>query len=784
MICGTWEQRAARLFGTLGLILGLFVTVWSGLPAAAQTAGSAGSEAAGEAGTLLDDLPEPLTAEAVREMVSRLSDAEVRDLLLHRLDVDIADGEDASEVESLLASIEANAAVFWRNSALLFPQSAKIPAGMAAAFGRLADGQGAAKLLTIFATILGVMAAGYGAERLAGLALNRLRPASAVAPMPGPAPLKSAEGGWRAALASLSIRFGIGLAGLFVFAAVSANLIFAFFPPLTSGRMFAMKLLAGLVMVRLTYHIAVFVLAPSRPDLRLCDADDATASYLTRQACLIVGLYGFGFGMLEWMWANGGGPGVGRFGYWTNFAVHAMAIWTLWQARHGITAMLVGRDGAADAASPGERRFAQIWPKIAMGLVFLEWLTVIIIAESGHVALLRLSAIFTTLAIIVILPFLDLILRAIGRNFDPVRPADGPKVIEARKATQHGVTRCGRVVLLAVLVVFITAIWGLDIGELAELGLGAQIAGGFVEIVLIALVAYGLWELVNILVSRRLALEAGEAEGEAEVGGEGAGSGSRIGTLLPLLRRVAQASIAIMAVLAILGNLGVNIAPLLAGAGIAGLAIGFGAQTLVKDIVSGVFFLVDDAFRIGEYIDVGDVMGTVEKISVRSLRLRHHLGAVHTVPYGEIAKLTNFSRDWVIVKLKFRVPFETDIGQVKRIFKQIGKDLWADPELGPDFLDPFKSQGVFDVDDSAIIVRGKFTAKPGQQFLIKREIFVRVQRAFDEAGIPFARRQVLVHMPGGEKQDDPRTRQAIANAAAAQEEEQLGDDAGTLGAPA
>ncbi len=101
-----------------------------------------------------------------------------------------------------------------------------------------------------------------------------------------------------------------------------------------------------------------------------------------------------------------------------------------------------------------------------------------------------------------------------------------------------------------------------------------------------------------------------------------------------------------------------------------GIAVGFGAQTLVRDVVSGLFFLMDDAFRKGEYVDIGKVKGTVEGINVRSLVLRHHLGILHTVPYGEISYLSNYSRDWVIVKMEFRVPTDTDVNKVKKIFKQ------------------------------------------------------------------------------------------------------------------
>lgn len=229
-----------------------------------------------------------------------------------------------------------------------------------------------------------------------------------------------------------------------------------------------------------------------------------------------------------------------------------------------------------------------------------------------------------------------------------------------------------------------------------------------------------------------------------EVGGQG---GSRLSTVLPLVLGVVQVTIIVLTVLLALAQIGIDITPLLAGAGIVGLAIGFGAQALVRDVVSGVFFLFDDAFRTGEYIEVGDTRGTVEKISIRSVQLRHHRGAVHTVPYGEIPKLTNQSRDWAIMKLRFTVPFDTDTEKVRKIFKRIGQDMLADEEFENDFLQPFKSQGVLEFDDVGIVLRGKFMAKPGKQFTLRKEILKRVQQAFDENGIEFARKEVRVRVP-------------------------------------
>ena len=150
-----------------------------------------------------------------------------------------------------------------------------------------------------------------------------------------------------------------------------------------------------------------------------------------------------------------------------------------------------------------------------------------------------------------------------------------------------------------------------------------------------------------------------------------------------------------------LSRLGVDIGPLLAGFGILGLAISFGSQALVRDIVSGFFFMVEDAFRVGEYVDTGKLKGTVEKISLRSMQLRHQSGQIHTVPFGQIPSLTNSSRDWATVKFNVRLDHSADIEKARKTIKKIGLAMLEDPEFGPHFIAPLKMQGVAEIADTA-----------------------------------------------------------------------------------
>jgi small-conductance mechanosensitive channel len=223
---------------------------------------------------------------------------------------------------------------------------------------------------------------------------------------------------------------------------------------------------------------------------------------------------------------------------------------------------------------------------------------------------------------------------------------------------------------------------------------------------------------------------------------------SRLTTVLPVLRILLGITIVVMAVLVALSQLGVNIGPLLAGAGVIGLAISFGSQALVRDIVSGIFFMTDDAFRVGEYIDTGKLKGTVEKMTLRSVRLRHHNGQVHTIPFGQLTSITNFSRDWQTVKFNVRLARDTDIEKVRKAVKKLGQEMMQEPELGKELLQPLKLQGVAEIADSALVVRLKFTARPLKPSWVQREALKRIYKGFGEKGIEFASNAITVQSAG------------------------------------
>ncbi|MEL6451139.1 MAG: mechanosensitive ion channel domain-containing protein [Pseudomonadota bacterium] len=319
------------------------------------------------------------------------------------------------------------------------------------------------------------------------------------------------------------------------------------------------------------------------------------------------------------------------------------------------------------------------------------------------------------------------------------------------------------------------AIWSPDTNMM-----GDSWSDRLLDIIVVLFLGYIAYNSFRIWIDNKIREEQGDVV-EAELGDEGGGSSaSRLATLLPLFRNVVLIVIILTLLLIVLMEMGVNVGPLFAGAGIVGVAIGFGSQSLVRDIFSGAFFLFDDAFRKGEYIDVGGVKGTVENISVRSFQLRHHLGALHTIPFGEIQVLTNYSRDWVIMKLPLRVTYDTDVEKVRKLIKTLGVTLLDDPVIGDNFIQPLKSQGVIEMQDSAMIIRVKFMTKPGDQWLVRKKVYEEIRALFEREGIKFAHREVTVRLADGQKADDltDDDRKAITAAAQASIEEEMLEDAG------
>ncbi|NNE75047.1 MAG: mechanosensitive ion channel family protein [Acidimicrobiales bacterium] len=245
----------------------------------------------------------------------------------------------------------------------------------------------------------------------------------------------------------------------------------------------------------------------------------------------------------------------------------------------------------------------------------------------------------------------------------------------------------------------------------------------------------------------RLLLDAPDSRGE-----------SRVNTLVDVLQSVSAVAIWTIAFLLVLGEFNVSLAPLLAGAGIVGIALGFGAQTIVADFLSGLFMLIEDQFGVGDVINTGDATGTVEKVSLRTTTLRDVNGTVWHIPNSAIRRIANKSQLWSRAVLDIEVAYDTDLRRAAGIIQRVADDLWADTEFDTgDIIDPPEVWGVEDLGADGIKIRLVVRTDPAEQWVVARELRLRIKEAFDEAGIefPFPQRTVWVRQEPPDEGPDP-----------------------------
>lgn len=648
---------------------------------------------------------EPLPAR-VEELLRLLSDPEVQRWLEAQrrgeaapaATVDAVEESIEARVEGALAGLRARLEGIARAVPMLPAELARIPA-------LLTDELQERGPLSILILLIGFVALGFGAEAIFWRLGAPLRAHIDRSALDTPA----------ARLAAVGKRLGFGLlwVGSFALGSVGAFLLFSW-PPRLHGLVLAY--LVAFLLIRLTSVAARFFLAPDAPRFRIVPMSDAAAAHWARWSVLLVGWYVLGRATAGQLASFGVAP-----------EVRALVVTTLALIWLGLGLAAIWRRPPRYAEGPPPAR-ALSWALSAyLGLL---WLCVLAGAAS----------LFWIGFVVALVPFLlRLVDQSVAMLLQPAEGADATARVPslATVCLERGL----RALIMVGGILVLAGTLGLDPGAIAAREtVATRLLAGTLEAAVILLVADFLWQLLKAWIDQKLA----EANGESPAGSEEARRHARIRTLLPILRNVLMITVGAIAIMMALAALGVEIGPLIAGAGVVGVAIGFGSQTLVRDIMSGAFYLMDDAFRVGEYIQAGSFKGTVESFSLRSIKLRHHRGPLYTVPFGQLGAIQNLSRDWVIDKTSFNVPFDTDLDKVKKIIKEVSKELMAIEEFRPNIIEPLKMQGVEQFGDFAITVRMKIKTKPGEQFTIRRRAFALVKKKFAEHGIRFATPTVQV----------------------------------------
>ena len=459
-------------------------------------------------------------------------------------------------------------------------------------------------------------------------------------------------------------------------------------------------------------------MSPRYERFRIIPVDTAAAHFWCRRVAAFVGLFAFGwveFGLLATLGLSLEARRL--VAYLLALGLLAIALETVWRrpvAPRGVLEPLRGTHhlerGAQNAL-------------LSIGIVLL-WVLWVLHAMPGFWLVLVIIALPLTIAVSH---------RAVQHV---LRPPGSAQVVEGPPSViAISLERGIRALLFIAAAAVLAWGWGVDLIYLAfGDDMLTRLVHGVLSAVIIVLVADVLWHAMKAAIDRRLA----EVADLGQLNTDETRRRARRRTLLPIFRNILFVVVIVVAAMMALSSMGVQIGPLIAGAGVLGVAVGFGAQTFVRDVIAGMFYLLDDAFRIGEYIEAGNYKGTVESFTIRSVRLRHHRGPVYTVPFSLLGAVQNQSRDWVIDKISIGVTYDSDLEKARKLIKQIGLELQKDPEFAPLILEPLKMQGVDQFGDFAVQIWAKMMTLPGEQFVIRRKAYAMIKKVFDENGIKFA----------------------------------------------
>jgi len=683
---------------------------------------------------------------ALEKLVETLEDPEARDALVTELkaliEVQESGAAEAQPAESEGAGARVLAALSHRIDALARQLTGatsalvRLPDALAELWRQSKDPRTLSRWMEIVGKILLVLFAGFALEWVTRRALARPRRSVEQRPREG----------FVLRLAFLLVRTALDLLPIGAFA-LAAYLVLPLTEPRPATGLVALAIVNANVIAKIILAAGRMLFAPRVENLRLFAIGDETANYLyiwTRRFAAI-GVYGYVF--IEAGLLLGLPPGAYAVLLKTvGLVLTAMAIVLVMQNRASVRSWIRGaHEGGDEGASPAGRRRAlrsiadwigAVWHVVAIGCVVALYGTWALEIPHGYQFLLRgivLTAIVSALAW-GLATAIDAAVARGSRIPDDLRQRF-PQ-LERRVNRYLPVLRevfKGLVYFVAGLIVL--EFWGIGSLEWLSSAAGQALISRVATILLLFGSALVVWELATAVIERALARHVAE---------DGGIQGTRVLTLLPLFRNILRIVLVVMVTMIVLSELGIDIAPLLAGAGVVGLAIGFGAQTLVKDFITGAFILMENSIAVGDYVELGGHTGTVEAMTIRTVTLRDLEGVVHVMPFGEVTSVLNYNRDFGFTMVDIGVAYREDVDEVSKVLEAVGEELRADEVFGPSILEPLQVMGLNNLGDSSVDIRVRLKTKAMMQWGVRRELLRRTKKAFDERGIeiPFPHRTI------------------------------------------
>lgn len=492
-------------------------------------------------------------------------------------------------------------------------------------------------------------------------------------------------------------------------------------------RLIAVAIINASLLTRAVLVIARLIFAPYVETLRILTIADETANYayvwIRRFTYLsIYGFFAIDVALLLGLPAVTYAVLVKLLG----FAIGLLLVMIIVQNRQQVSARIRGQ--GSGAISNVRRRIADVW-HILLILYLITVYSVWVFEVAGGFQFALRATLLTLFIGAVARLFAVAANQAIRRGFalshDVKLRLPG---LETRANRYLPLLQASVRTLIYVLAAFaVLQAWGFGIFAWLAEPTGRIFLSKAFSIILIVTAAIIVWEILSATIERYL-------ETTDENGGEVARS-QRIRTLLPLFRNFVFVVLAVIVTLTVLSEIGVNIAPLLAGAGVVGLAVGFGAQTLVKDVITGLLFLIEDAIAVGDVVELGSHSGVVEAVTVRSLRLRDLSGTVHQIPFSEVSSVVNMTKGFSFAVMDIGVAYRENVDDVIDVIKQIGAELRKDPEIDAFIMEDIEVLGLDRFDDSAVIIRARIKTQPVKQWAVRRAFNRLLKQKFDELGI-------------------------------------------------
>lgn len=521
-------------------------------------------------------------------------------------------------------------------------------------------------------------------------------------------------------------RLLLDVAPIAVFAGISFALLGTSLEGTAQSRACVLVVVRAYVGARTVLALTALLASPEGARTRLLHLSDYAARFITRWAGRLVLLYATGWvvaeiGLVFGMYRTAHDAVLKLFG----LAVHGCGVIMVLQARVPVARRIqAGNGSGAVGVWPALRnRLAAVWHLIGIFYIVALWLVWAVELRNGY---WRLIAFFVeTTTVLTLGRLLSIVLLGM---LDRLRPTSAGPEKDARTEFYFPFVRVALTVLMIVASGFVLLeVWGLGAWAwLNHTGLGARIVSATLSIGFMLVLAVLVWEGVNTSVGRHLQFLTDAAQ---------LGRAGRLRTLLPMLRTTLLFAIVLIVGLMALSEIGVNIAPLLAGAGVIGIAVGFGSQKLVQDLITGLFLLLENAMQVGDVVTLGGLSGTVEALSIRTIRLRAIDGSVHIIPFSAVTTVTNQTRDYGYAVLDISVGLNEEPEAVTAIVREIAAEMRAEPRWATIVLDALDVMGVDRFVDTAYILRVRLKTQPASRWSVARELNRRIKMGFDARAV-------------------------------------------------